>query len=98
MQKIAALSNLVCYYCIGLPVGIALMFAAKLRILGNTFHPILLLHEAINCSASGIPVILHQFFSTQDLNIRSKMIHCVMKELVLSTITVMLVLNPLQMQ
>ncbi|XP_022618518.1 multidrug and toxin extrusion protein 1-like isoform X2 [Seriola dumerili] len=34
MQKIAALSNLVCYYCIGLPVGIALMFAAQLRILG----------------------------------------------------------------
>ncbi|XP_053297768.1 multidrug and toxin extrusion protein 1 [Pleuronectes platessa] len=34
MQKIAALSNLVSYYCIGLPVGIALMFAAKLRILG----------------------------------------------------------------
>ncbi|KAI3373657.1 hypothetical protein L3Q82_022262, partial [Scortum barcoo] len=34
MQKIAALSNLVSYYCIGLPVGIALMFAANLRILG----------------------------------------------------------------
>ncbi|XP_034057569.1 multidrug and toxin extrusion protein 1 isoform X1 [Gymnodraco acuticeps] len=34
MQKIAALSNMVCYYCVGLPVGIALMFAAKLRILG----------------------------------------------------------------
>ncbi|KAM6907527.1 multidrug and toxin extrusion protein 1 [Xenentodon cancila] len=34
MQKIAALSNLVGYYCIGLPVGIALIFAAKLRILG----------------------------------------------------------------
>ncbi|XP_029304710.1 multidrug and toxin extrusion protein 1-like isoform X1 [Cottoperca gobio] len=34
MQKIAALSNLVCYYCIGLPVGIALMFTAKLRVLG----------------------------------------------------------------
>ncbi|KAM3869291.1 multidrug and toxin extrusion protein 1 [Diretmus argenteus] len=34
MQKIAAVSNLVSYYCIGLPVGIALMFAAKLRILG----------------------------------------------------------------
>nr|XP_040037085.1 multidrug and toxin extrusion protein 1-like [Gasterosteus aculeatus aculeatus] len=34
MQKIAALSNLVSYYLIGLPVGIALMFAAKLRILG----------------------------------------------------------------
>uniref|UniRef100_A0A3P9AHB2 Multidrug and toxin extrusion protein n=1 Tax=Esox lucius TaxID=8010 RepID=A0A3P9AHB2_ESOLU len=33
-QKIAALSNLVSYYCIGLPVGIALMFAAKLRVLG----------------------------------------------------------------
>ncbi|XP_035523082.1 multidrug and toxin extrusion protein 1 [Morone saxatilis] len=34
MQKIAALSNLVAYYCIGLPVGIALMFFAELRILG----------------------------------------------------------------
>ncbi|XP_071316837.1 multidrug and toxin extrusion protein 1 [Trachinotus anak] len=34
MQKIAALSHLVSYYCIGLPVGVALMFAAKLRILG----------------------------------------------------------------
>ncbi|XP_054482549.1 multidrug and toxin extrusion protein 1 [Anoplopoma fimbria] len=34
MQKIAALCNLVCYYCIGLPMGIALMFAAKLRIMG----------------------------------------------------------------
>ncbi|KAM9348851.1 multidrug and toxin extrusion protein 1 [Symphorus nematophorus] len=34
MQKIAALSNLVSYYCIGLPLGIAMMFAAKLRILG----------------------------------------------------------------
>uniref|UniRef100_A0A3Q1DHC7 Multidrug and toxin extrusion protein n=1 Tax=Amphiprion ocellaris TaxID=80972 RepID=A0A3Q1DHC7_AMPOC len=34
MQKIAAFTNLVGYYCIGLPVGIALMFKAKLRILG----------------------------------------------------------------
>uniref|UniRef100_A0A8C5DC23 Multidrug and toxin extrusion protein n=1 Tax=Gouania willdenowi TaxID=441366 RepID=A0A8C5DC23_GOUWI len=34
MQKIAAVSNLVCYYCIGVPVGIALMFAAELRITG----------------------------------------------------------------
>ncbi|XP_034462990.1 multidrug and toxin extrusion protein 1 [Hippoglossus hippoglossus] len=34
MQKMAALSNLVGYYCIGLPVGVALMFAAQLRILG----------------------------------------------------------------
>uniref|UniRef100_A0A8C1MPP5 Multidrug and toxin extrusion protein n=2 Tax=Cyprinus carpio TaxID=7962 RepID=A0A8C1MPP5_CYPCA len=33
-QKIAALSNLICYYCIGLPVGISLMFLAELRILG----------------------------------------------------------------
>lgn len=33
-QKIAALANLICYYCIGLPVGISLMFLAELRILG----------------------------------------------------------------
>lgn len=39
MQKIAALSNLVSYYFIGLPVGIALMFATQLRILGNAFIP-----------------------------------------------------------
>ncbi|XP_073336179.1 multidrug and toxin extrusion protein 1 [Pagrus major] len=34
MQKIAAVSNLVSYYGIALPVGIALMFFANLRILG----------------------------------------------------------------
>lgn len=34
MQKIAALSNLLGYYCLGVPVGIGLMFKAKLRILG----------------------------------------------------------------
>ncbi|XP_059207192.1 multidrug and toxin extrusion protein 1 isoform X2 [Centropristis striata] len=34
MQKIAALSNLVAYYCVALPVGIALTFFAKLRIMG----------------------------------------------------------------
>ncbi|XP_077402356.1 multidrug and toxin extrusion protein 1 [Vanacampus margaritifer] len=34
MQKIAAASNLVSYYCIGLPIGVALMFAARLRIFG----------------------------------------------------------------
>ncbi|KAM7398045.1 hypothetical protein PAMA_006081 [Pampus argenteus] len=34
MQKIAAVTNLVSYYCIGLPVGIALMFAAQLRVFG----------------------------------------------------------------
>ncbi|XP_012680586.2 multidrug and toxin extrusion protein 1 [Clupea harengus] len=33
-QKIAAVSNLICYYCIGLPVSIALMFKADLRVLG----------------------------------------------------------------
>lgn len=37
MQKIAALSNLVSYYFIGLPVGTALIFAAELNILGNDF-------------------------------------------------------------
>lgn len=37
MQTMVALTNLVSYYVIGLPVGIALMFAAKLRILGNVF-------------------------------------------------------------
>uniref|UniRef100_A0A3Q2UKS4 Solute carrier family 47 member 1 n=1 Tax=Fundulus heteroclitus TaxID=8078 RepID=A0A3Q2UKS4_FUNHE len=34
MQKVAALSNLVFYYFIGLPVGIGLMFYAQLRVLG----------------------------------------------------------------
>ena len=34
-QKIAALTNLVTYYCIGVPVRTALMFAAKLRIIGK---------------------------------------------------------------
>ncbi|XP_072302215.1 multidrug and toxin extrusion protein 1 [Eucyclogobius newberryi] len=34
VQKIAAMSNLVGYYFIGLPVGVALMFFADLRILG----------------------------------------------------------------
>ncbi|XP_064207451.1 multidrug and toxin extrusion protein 1 [Anguilla rostrata] len=33
-QKIAAMANLICYYCMGLPLGIALMFAAELRIMG----------------------------------------------------------------
>ncbi|KAJ8347655.1 hypothetical protein SKAU_G00262440 [Synaphobranchus kaupii] len=33
-QKIAAMANLICCYCIGLPLGIALMFAAELRIMG----------------------------------------------------------------
>ncbi|XP_003971115.2 multidrug and toxin extrusion protein 1-like [Takifugu rubripes] len=34
MQAVVALSNLVTYYVIGLPVGIALMFAAKMRTVG----------------------------------------------------------------
>ncbi|KAJ8267205.1 hypothetical protein GJAV_G00139730 [Gymnothorax javanicus] len=33
-QKIAAVANLICYYCMGLPLGVALMFAAELRIMG----------------------------------------------------------------
>ncbi|XP_072548064.1 multidrug and toxin extrusion protein 1-like isoform X2 [Salminus brasiliensis] len=33
-QKIAAVANLFGYYCIGLPLGISLMFAAKLEVLG----------------------------------------------------------------
>nr|XP_046266919.1 multidrug and toxin extrusion protein 1 [Scatophagus argus] len=34
MQIIAALSNLVAYYCVGLPVGVALTYWAQLRVLG----------------------------------------------------------------
>ncbi|KAK7926157.1 hypothetical protein WMY93_008467 [Mugilogobius chulae] len=34
MQKIAAVSNLVGYYIVGLPVGVALMFFTELRIIG----------------------------------------------------------------
>ncbi|XP_076836718.1 multidrug and toxin extrusion protein 1 isoform X2 [Brachyhypopomus gauderio] len=48
-QKIAAISNLICYYCIGLPLGISLMFAAKLRILGLTLGLL-------------VCVIIHAFF------------------------------------
>ncbi|XP_076832819.1 multidrug and toxin extrusion protein 1-like isoform X2 [Brachyhypopomus gauderio] len=33
-QKIAAIANLIGYYCIGLPVAISLMFAAKLQVAG----------------------------------------------------------------
>ncbi|CAB1347946.1 unnamed protein product [Coregonus sp. 'balchen'] len=33
-QKIAAMANLITYYCVGLPLGISLMFAAGLRVLG----------------------------------------------------------------
>ncbi|KAL0973217.1 hypothetical protein UPYG_G00200470 [Umbra pygmaea] len=33
-QKIAAVANLITYYCVGLPLGISLMFAAGLRVLG----------------------------------------------------------------
>ncbi len=40
MQKIAAVSNLVSYYFIALPVGVALMFLTKLRIFGNAFTPL----------------------------------------------------------
>nr|XP_029535893.1 multidrug and toxin extrusion protein 1-like [Oncorhynchus nerka] len=33
-QKIAAMANLITYYCVGLPLGISLMFAAGLRVVG----------------------------------------------------------------
>uniref|UniRef100_A0A674ESP5 Multidrug and toxin extrusion protein n=1 Tax=Salmo trutta TaxID=8032 RepID=A0A674ESP5_SALTR len=33
-QKIAAMANLITYYCLGLPLGISLMFTAGLRVLG----------------------------------------------------------------
>ncbi|XP_056613316.1 multidrug and toxin extrusion protein 1 isoform X2 [Triplophysa dalaica] len=33
-QKIAAIANFFGYYCIGLPLGISLMFAAKLEVIG----------------------------------------------------------------
>lgn len=33
-QRIAAVANLFGYYCIGLPVGIALMFSAGLQVTG----------------------------------------------------------------
>lgn len=67
MQKIAALSNLVFYYCIGLPVGIALMFAAQLRLLGNAFILVhlkfcMLLPTKIQYSGPVIPDTLRQTF------------------------------------
>ncbi|XP_032902254.1 multidrug and toxin extrusion protein 2-like [Amblyraja radiata] len=34
MQKVGAIANLVAFYIVGIPVGIALMFAAKIGILG----------------------------------------------------------------
>lgn len=36
-QKIAAVANLIGYYCVGLPLGISLMFAAKLGVVGKSF-------------------------------------------------------------
>lgn len=65
MQKIAALSNLVSYYCIGLPVGIALMFATQLRVLGNAFIPFnhcIFLPTKMKYCDPVIPVILRQPF------------------------------------
>lgn len=50
MQKIAALSNLVAYYCIALPVGAALMFKANLKILGKYF--VILLYSSAFLSQS----------------------------------------------
>lgn len=64
MQKIAALCNLVSYYVIGLPVGIALMFAAQLRILGNLFKYFTWLNPKINF---GSKELLSQLVSGLDL-------------------------------
>lgn len=50
MQKIAALSNLVSYYFIGLPVGVALMFAAKLKILGNISSDLIVNYLCFICA------------------------------------------------
>lgn len=36
-QRIAAIANLVGYYCIGLPLSIALTFPAKLQVAGLYF-------------------------------------------------------------
>lgn len=33
--KIGAICNLVGYYCIGIPIGLSLMFAAKMGIVGE---------------------------------------------------------------
>lgn len=62
MQKIAALSNLVCYYCIGLPVGIALMFAAELRILGKAFTPFYIIPVFANKNEINSESVLHVIF------------------------------------
>lgn len=34
-QRIGAICNLVGYYCIGIPIGLSLMFAAKMGIVGE---------------------------------------------------------------
>lgn len=43
-QKIAAVANFFGYYCIGLPFGISLMFAAKLDVVG-LFVTLFFLHS-----------------------------------------------------
>lgn len=66
VQKIVALSNLVAYYCIGLPVGIALMFAAKLGILGNvliTLNPFVSSHK-MKAIDPATPVVTHNLFQS----------------------------------
>lgn len=59
MQKIAAFSNLVSYYFIGLPVGAALMFQAELRVQGNAFtafcHSIFL--KKMKCDLKAAPLV-----------------------------------------
>lgn len=46
-QKIAAVANFFGYYCIGLPLGISLMFAAKLDVVG-LFSFIFSFYDLIN--------------------------------------------------
>lgn len=60
MQKIAAVANLVCYYGIGLPVGIGLMRGTEVRILGNAVNPTLSLKTiyTLKLNKPVIPVIL----------------------------------------
>jgi hypothetical protein len=42
-QKVGAIVNAIGYYVIGLPIGIALMFAAKLGVIGKPHCPVSLI-------------------------------------------------------
>lgn len=53
-QLIGALCNLVGYYFIGFPIGVALMFAANMGIVGED-ESVHMLHEHVSC-LSGNPL------------------------------------------